>query len=150
MKWLRLAYKLWMTLIAVAVVVQIGAAGYGAFYGANHLKDEGDVFAHHGWDHGWSFHTGLGWLIVYAILIALVLALLARVGRPRIWFQLGLALAGVLQIVFALAGEDHPWVGIFHPLNAFIILGLAGQIVAREWGAGHGGPRPAEASSAQL
>jgi putative copper export protein len=148
MRWLRLIYKLWMTLIAIAVVVQIGAAGYGAFYGANHLKDDGDTFDHHGWDHGWSFHTGLGWLIVYAILIALVLALLARVGRPRIWFQLGLAVAGVLQIVFALAGEDHAWVGVFHPINAFIILGLAGQIAAREWGAGHGAPREAEPASA--
>ncbi len=135
MRWLRLVYKLWMSLIAVAVVVQIGAAGYGAFHDSNHLKDEGDVFTHKGFEDGWDFHGGLGWLIVYAILIALVLALLARVGRPRIWFQLGLAVAGVLQIVFALAGEDHPWVGILHPLNAFIILGLAGQIAAREWGA---------------
>jgi hypothetical protein len=135
MRWLRLVYKLWMSLIAVAIVVQIGAAGYGAFHDSNHLKDKGDVFAHKGFEDGWDFHTGLGWLIVYAILIALVLALLARVGRPRIWFQLGLAVAGVLQVVFALAGEDHPWVGIFHPLNAFVILGLAGSITAREWGA---------------
>ena len=108
MKWLRLAYKFWMSLIVVAIVVQIGAAGYGAFHDSNHLKDDGDVFTHKGFEDGWDFHTGLGWLIVYAILIALILALLARVGRPRIWFQLGLAVAGVLQVVFALAGEDQP------------------------------------------
>ena len=136
MRVVRLIYRYLMTLIAVAVVVQIGAAGYGAFYAADHLKDDGDTFAHHGWDHGWNFHTGLGWTLVYAILLAFVLALAARVGRPRIWFQLGLAIAGILQIVFALAGEDHPWVGIFHPINAFVILGLSGQIAAREWGAG--------------
>jgi hypothetical protein len=132
-KFVRALYKYWMTAIALAVVVQIGAAGYGAFYAANHLKDDGDTFAHHGWDHGWNFHTGLGWITVYGILVALLLALIARVGRPRIWFQLGLAVAGVLQIVFALAGEDHPVVGILHPLNAFVILGLVGQITAREW-----------------
>jgi hypothetical protein len=137
MRVVRAIYKYFMTVIAVAVVVQIGAAGYGAFYAANHLKDDGDTFAHHGWDHGWSLHTGLGWLIVYGILIALLLALVARVGRPRIWFQLGLAAAGILQIAFALAGENHPWVGILHPLNAFVILGLSGMIAAREWGAGH-------------
>jgi putative copper export protein len=148
-RWLRLIYRLWMTLIAVAVVVQIGAAGYGAFYASNHLKDKGDTFLHKGWDHGWSLHTGLGWLIVYAILIALVLALIARVGRPRIWFQLGLAVAGVLQIVFALAGESHPWVGIFHPLNAFVILGLAGSITAREWGAVRAAPAPVPAPAAE-
>jgi len=132
----RSIYKYLMTLIAAAVVVQIGAAGYGAFYAANHLKDDGDTFAHKGWDHGWNVHSGLGWLIVYAILIAFVLALVARVGRPRIWFQLGLAVAGILQIVFALGGESTPAVGILHPLNAFVILGLVGQITARDWGAG--------------
>jgi hypothetical protein len=132
----RLVYKYLMTLIAVAVVVQIGAAGYGAFYAANHLKDDGDTFTHHGWDHGWNFHTGLGYTIVYALALALVLALVARVGRPRIWFQLGLTVAGILQIVFALTGESTPAVGVLHPIDAFIILGLSGQIAAREWGAG--------------
>ncbi len=136
MKALRTLYRLWMTLIALAVLVQIGAAGYGAFYAARHLKDKTgrySTFTHHGWDHGWNFHTGLGYVIVYAILVALILALLARVGRPRIWFQLGLAVAGVLQIVFAVTGESTPAVGVLHPLNAFVILGLAGSITGREW-----------------
>ena len=136
MRIVRLIYKYLMTLIAVAVVVQIGAAGYGAFYAANHLKDDGDTFAHHGWEHGWNLHAGLGWTIVEAIIVALVLALIVRVGRPRIWFQLGLTLAGILQVVFAVTGADHPWIGVLHPINAFIILGLSGQIAAREWGAG--------------
>jgi putative copper export protein len=132
-KVLRAIYKFWMSAIAIAVLVQIGAAGYGAFYSANHLKDEGDTFTHKGWDHGWNVHSGLGWLLVEAILVALVLALLARIGRPRIWFQLGLAVAGVLQIVFALAGEDHPAIGVLHPLNAFVILGLTGFLASVAW-----------------
>src|SRR5207244_2137883 len=65
MKVLRAIYKYWSTLIIVAVIVQIGAAGYGAFYGAEHLKDKGDKMFHSQWDHGWSFHSGLGWLTVY-------------------------------------------------------------------------------------
>ena len=130
---LRVFYRFWSTLIIVAIVVQIGAAGYGDFYGAKHLKDTGDVFTHKGWDHGWSFHTGLGWLTVYGILIALLLALIARVGRPRIWWALGLAVAAVLQIVFALAGEDHPGVGVFHPLNAVLMAAVAGSIAGYEW-----------------
>ncbi len=85
-KVLRTIYRLWSSLIALAVLVQIGAAGYGAFYGASHLKDKGDIFTHKGFDHGWSFHIGLGWLTVYGILLALLLALIARVGRPRIWW----------------------------------------------------------------
>lgn len=140
MRVLRAIYKYWSTLIIVAVIVQIGAAGYGAFYSAEHLKDEGDVFAHKGWEHGWNFHTGLGWLTVYGILIALVLALIARIGRPRIWWALGLAVAGVLQIVFALAGESTPAVGVLHPLNALVIAALAGSIAGYEW---HKAPRTA-------
>jgi hypothetical protein len=130
---LRAIYKYWSTVIIIAVIVQIGAAGYGAFYGAEHLKDEGDTMIHRQWDHGWNFHSGLGWLLVYAILIALVLALIARVGRPRIWWALGLAVAGVLQIVFALVGEDTPAVGVLHPINAVVIAALAGSIAGYEW-----------------
>ena len=133
MRILRAIYKYWSTLIIIAVVVQIGAAGYGAFYSANHLKDKGDVFTHHGWEHGWDFHTGLGWLLVYGILVAFILALIARVGRPRIWWALALAVAGVLQVVFALAGEDTPAVGVLHPINAVVIAALAGSIAGYEW-----------------
>ena len=129
----RTIYRYWVALLFLAVLVQIGGAGYGAFYGANHLKDEGDTFTHKGWDHGWNFHVGLGWLTVYGILIALLLALVARVGRPRIWWQLGLAVAGVLQVIFAFLAEDHPAFGFLHPLNALIIIAIAGQIAAREW-----------------
>lgn len=140
MKVLRLIYRLLMTVITGAVIVQIGAAGYGAFHAANGLKDKGDTFKHEQWDHGWSVHGGLGWLIVYAILLAFLLALVARVGQPRIWWQLGLAVAGVLQVVFALVGEDHGWVGVFHPVNALVIAALAGQITAREWRAASAAP----------
>ncbi len=79
----------------------------------------------------------------WGILVAFLLALVARVGRPRIWFQLGLAVAGVLQIVFALVGESHPAVGVLHPLNAFVILGLVGSITAREWAGARAAPRAA-------
>jgi hypothetical protein len=52
----------------------------------------------------------------------------------------------VLQVVFALAGEDHPGVGVLHPLNAFVILGLVGSITAREWGAVRTAPAQAPAA----
>jgi hypothetical protein len=129
----RTIYKVWMAVIAVAVLVPIGAAGYGAFYSANRLKDEGDTMTHTAFDHGWTVHADLGWLLVYAILLALLLALIARIGRPLIWWQLALAVAGVLQIVFALAGEDQPGIGVLHPLNAFVIMGLVGVLAHRAW-----------------
>jgi hypothetical protein len=130
---LRAVYRIWSSLIAAAVLVQIGAAGYGAFYSSSHEQHTTSVLTHKQFDHGWNFHSALGWITVYGILIALLLALIARVGRPRIWWQLGLAVAGVLQIVFALVGEKHPAVGVLHPLNALVIAAVAGQIAGREW-----------------
>ena len=38
-----------------------------------------------------------------------------------------------IQIILAWAGEDHPVVGIFHPLNAFLIGGLTGSLAGRAW-----------------
>ena len=41
MKVLRAIFKYWSALIFVAVIVQIGAAGYGAFYAAHKLDGQG-------------------------------------------------------------------------------------------------------------
>jgi len=130
---LRAIYRFWMALVVLAVLVQIGAAGYGAFDSANHLKDKGDRYGHEGFEDAWNFHTGLGWLTVYGILLALLFALLARVGRPRIWWQLGLAVAAIAQALFAFLGEDHPATGFLHPLNALVILALSGLLARGAW-----------------
>ncbi len=133
---LRAIYRFWMALIVLALIVQIGAAGYGAFYAANHLKNKTGPLSHlrhKKWDDAWSFHGGLGTIIVAALIVALILALVARIGPPRIWFQLGLAVAGILQIVFAAVGTDHPKVGVLHPLNAFLILALSGFLTRTAW-----------------
>ena len=38
---MKTLYKWWAGLLLVCVIVQIGFAGYGAFYAANKLDDEG-------------------------------------------------------------------------------------------------------------
>jgi hypothetical protein len=74
---LRTIYRYWTALLFLAVLVQIGAAGYGAFNAA-------------------------------PVLVA-------------------------IQIVLAWAGEDHPVVGIFHPLVALLIAGLTGSLAFAAW-----------------
>ena len=40
---MRTVYWVWSMVVLVMVVVQIGLAGYGAFYAANKLDDEGST-----------------------------------------------------------------------------------------------------------
>jgi hypothetical protein len=130
---LRAIYKYFSALVVLGVLVQIGFAGYGAFFVSASLEDESDTLGHKAFDHAWRFHTGFGYIVVYGTVLAFLLALLARVGRPRIWFALALAVAGVVQMFLAYLGEDHAKAGFLHPLNALVILGLAGSIAYRTW-----------------
>jgi hypothetical protein len=130
---LRAIYKYWAALIALGVLVQIGFAGYGAFFVSASLEDDGDTLGHKAFDHAWRFHSGFGYIVVYATVILFLLGLAARIGRPRIWFALGLAVAGVVQMFLAYLAEDHAKAGFLHPLNALVILALSGMIAHRAW-----------------
>src|SRR6266516_3934724 len=116
-KAMRFIFKLWASLLAVAVIVQIGAAGYGAFYAAD--KSDPGPMRMKQFDHGFSFHVDFGYIILYAAIILFVLALLARLGRRRVLFALGAAVLVVVQIALAYAGEAAPAAGVLHPINAF-------------------------------
>jgi hypothetical protein len=124
----RTIFRYWVALLSAAVVVQIGAAGYGAFYAAANLPLPEKKF-----DHGFSFHDGFGYFIFFGAVILLLLALGGRLGRQRIFHSLAVPVLVVIQIVLAWAGEDHPVVGIFHPLVAFLILGAVGSLTFAAW-----------------
>jgi hypothetical protein len=133
---LRAIYKWWATALFVAVLVQIGFAGYGAFFTSAVLEDKNSSLGHEAFDHAWRFHTGFGYIVVYATVVLFLVGLIARIGRPRIWFALALGVAGVLQMFLAYLGEDHAKAGFLHPLNALVIFGLSLGITLRSWGAG--------------
>jgi hypothetical protein len=84
-------------------------------------------------DHGFSFHDDFGYIIFLGSLILLLLALAGRLGKRRILHSLGVPVLVAIQIVLAWAGEDHPVVGIFHPLVAFLILGAVGSLTFAAW-----------------
>jgi Family of unknown function (DUF6220) len=130
---LRTIYRFWSVVVFLAILAQIGAAGYGAFYVTKRLDDKGESLDHAGFKHGWDFHSSFGYLTVLAMLILLALALLARLGRPRIWWPLALAVAGVVQVFLAGLGTAVPGLGFLHPLNALVIFTLSGLIVHRSW-----------------
>jgi hypothetical protein len=131
MQALRAIYRYFTGLLFLAVVVQIGAAGYGAFYAAD--KSDPGPMTEHQFSHGFDFHSGFGYIIFYGTVLLFLLALGSRLGRRRVMMALVLALLTIVQIVLAWGGESAPVVGIFHPIVAFLILGLSGRIAFEAW-----------------
>ena len=130
---MRTVYWFWSIVVLVMVVLQIAFAGYGAFYAAHKLQDEGSSITDKTFEDGFGIHAGFGYLVWLAAIVLLVLGVVAGVGRWRLGKHGVLALLLTLQVVLAWGGEDQPFVGAFHPLNAFVILGLILWIVWGGW-----------------
>jgi uncharacterized membrane protein YhaH (DUF805 family) len=129
----RTVYWIWSMVVLVMVILQIGFAGYGAFYAAHKLEDEGSSITDKTFEDGFGIHIGFGYLVWLAVMILLVIGLIAGVGRWRLGKHGVLALLLTLQIVLAWAGESVPGIGALHPINAFVILGLTISIVWDGW-----------------
>ena len=123
---LNTVYRYWAAAVVLAVLVQIGAAGYGAFYSAD-KADPGPI-SHQAYDHGWSFHKAFGYVVFYAAIVSFALAVLGRFGRKRVIEIAGLPLLIAAQIGLAAGGESVPAIGVFHPLVALVILAFAGRL----------------------
>jgi len=141
-KVLRTIHRFWLTLLSLAIVIQIGAAGYGAFYAAD--KTDPGPMTMKQFDHGFSFHSGLGYFIFLGGVVLFLLALAARLGRRPVLMNLAVALLLIIQILLAWGGAGTPAIGTLHPLNAFLILGLVGSLTYKAW---HGARRQAATAS---
>ena len=139
MQALRTVYRYWAALVFLAVVAQVSAAAYGAFYSAHKLEDspahndQFKIINKDTFDHGFDFHIAFGYVIFIGAAILFLLALGARLGRPRIWWVLALPVAVIVQILLAGFGEDVPFVGAFHGLGALVIFGLSGSLAGSAW-----------------
>lgn len=121
-------YKYLAGIIFLAVLVQIGFAGYGAFSVANDV--DGGVVNEDRFEDVFGLHSGFGYLIILASLILFVVSL---VGRHRIRHTLSLFVLLVVQMLLAWFGFEVPWIGFFHPINAVLIAGLSGMLAVTEW-----------------
>jgi hypothetical protein len=134
----RTVYRYWTTLLWLAVVVQISAAAYGAFYSADKLSsqsgpDEGRTISETVFDHGFAFHTAFGYLIFLASVVLLVVALFARLGKRNTWLAAAVPVAVAVQIVLAWISEGVHGVGVLHGLNALFVFGLTGYLTREAW-----------------
>ena len=123
-------YRFWASLMALAVVVQIGLAGVGAFHAAKESDDHktitDDTFG--SW---FDPHVALGYLLVPAALVLVLLSLVARGGRIK-WSLIAFALF-IAQVLLAWLAFGVPALGFLHPINALLILGTLGKIAHGEW-----------------
>ncbi len=136
MQAVRTFYRYWTAILFLGVVAQIAAAGYGAFYSAARLDVEGDqhkTINDDTFQAGFDFHSAFGYLVVLGTILLLLLALGARIGRPRIWRNVALPVLGIVQVILAWAGTDSPFVGSLHAVNALAILGLTGVLAREAW-----------------
>jgi hypothetical protein len=129
------AFRIWASVVSLAVILQVGLASYGAFHAVNVADDKGSI-AKKSAEDAFAFHAILGYLIFLAAIVLLVLAFLARRGgvassRVR-WSAILLGLI-LVQIVFALIGHASAGLGILHGMNALAVAGVAGSLAGREW-----------------
>jgi hypothetical protein len=130
---MRDAYRYATVVVFLGVLAQFGAAGYGAFYTASKLDDAGDTLGHEGFQHGWDFHSGFGYIVVGATIVLLLIGLAAKLGKPRIFLPFALAVAGIVQVLLAWLGESVPGLGFLHPIDAFVMFAMSGAAAHVAW-----------------
>ena len=150
---MRTVYWAWSMILTAAIVVQIGLAGYGAFYAANKLDGEGATIDDDTFMDGFGFHAGFGYLVILLGLIFMIIGLAAGIGKWRLGRHGLLFLLLFIQLWLAWIGFELPFpVGFLHPINAMLILALSSWISWDEWqrrkaGTGAAAPPPEAAAA---
>lgn len=123
--WVALRYV--TILFFIGVIVQFFLVGYGLFamkHGAT-IDNAKSLDA----------HRGLGFILSdFGAIVLLVLALLAW-PKPRklLGAWIVLALLAFVQSILATEGYKHWGLGMFHPVNALLLLGLSGRLAYYAW-----------------
>jgi magnesium-transporting ATPase (P-type) len=123
-------YKILIALFPAAVVVQIFFAGLGIF---SALPEEGESVSSESFEDEFELHSALGFFLLLASLLLLILILIAWTGPRSIGATFGLFVLVIVQMVLAWTGEDAPGVAALHPVNALLILGLSAFLARSAW-----------------
>ena len=139
--WVALRYV--TPVFFLGVILQFFFVGYGLFG----MKDGKTIDN----THSLNAHRDFGFILSdLGAILFIVLALLAWPTPRKLlgaWILLGLL--AFLQPM--LADFHHKWVGMFHPVNALLLLGLAGRLAHYAWTTGKAkdeAPTPATAPTA--
>ena len=130
---MRVAYRWWSIVVFVMVDLQVGFAGYGAFYTVHKLNPDGATINENTFEDGFGIHAGFGYLVVLSGLILLVIGASTGIGKWRLGRHGVLAGLLILQVLLAWFGSETPVIGFFHPVNALVIFSLSGWIAVDQW-----------------
>jgi hypothetical protein len=131
-----------VSLYFVGIVVQFFLVGYGLF-----AMKQGQTIDK---AHSLNAHRDFGWALTEfggaLLLISTLLAWQKPLRRRVVPFVVLCLLGFPVQPILATSGEDHKWVGMFHPVNAALLLGLSGSLAYRAWTAYRAPQQAAEAA----
>ena len=125
-------------LFFAGVIVQFFLVGYGLF----DMKHGATV------DNAKSLdpHRGFGFILTdFGSILLLLLVLLAWPKRKLLARWILLAVLAFVQGILAAVGYKHWVVGMFHPVNALLVLGLSGYLAHYAWTRRKGEEEPAPA-----
>ena len=111
------------------MIVQFFLVGLGLFgmKAGSTIDNAHSLNAHR--DFGWALTEFGGALLLLATLLAWQRPLRRKVGLYVVLCLLGFP----LQPLLASGGVHHRFVGMFHPVNAFLLLGLSGSLAYTAW-----------------
>jgi Family of unknown function (DUF6220) len=113
----RTAYPIVAGLFVACAVVQVFLAGLGVF-------DDANAFI---------THRNFGYLFGWLTLVLLVISLVGRMPRRYVGLAVLILVLFSLQSVFVALRQDMPAVAALHPLNGFVILGVAAYTGWTSW-----------------
>jgi Family of unknown function (DUF6220) len=137
----RTAFRWLTSLLFVAIIVQVGLAGYGAFNAVH--KAEKMSISQKTVEDGFNAHVALGYVIVLIIVLLLIVAAIGRLGATSVRLSGGLLGLGVLQAILGMISESVPAVGALHTINALAIYAVSGLLAHRTWTAERARPSAA-------
>jgi hypothetical protein len=132
----RSVFRWLSAILFVAVVVQVGLAGYGAFdaiHSANNTSVSKKTI-----ENGFNAHAALGTLIVLLMLILLIVAAVGQLGPAAIRRSAEILGLGIVQMVLGIVSTEVPALGFLHTVNALAITGATGLLAHRTWAAQRG------------
>lgn len=127
---MRRAYQIICHIIAACVVIQAAVIAWSTFSILN-LAGTGGALSEENAPAGLLVHSVVGQMVIP--LLAIVLLIVALVGRAGIRWAAWLLLAVLVQLILGYSSFELPGLGLLHGINAFVILGLA-EIGARSIG----------------
>jgi len=121
--WVALRYV--TTIFFLGVILQFFFVGFGLFG----MKDGETI------DNAKSLdaHRAFGFILADGGAILMLVLVLLAWPTPRKLLGAWILLAVLAALQPALADFHHEWVGMFHPVNAIILLGLSGRLAYYSW-----------------